>query len=202
MKALWIVLGTGVSFALGSIPFGFLITKRMGIDLRSQGSGNIGATNVARTLGIRWALLVFLLDFLKGFAIPWSGKFFLPLGLEPFWQDSFCALAGLAAMLGHCFSPWLGGKGGKGVATGTGVLAACLPQTLWVGIPVWIALFFATRVVSIASLGAAAAILGASCFFYPGRVWLWGFSFLATALVVWQHRPNLGRLLAGKEYRF
>jgi glycerol-3-phosphate acyltransferase PlsY len=194
--------GAILSFALGSIPFGVLAGKLKGIDVREKGSGNVGATNVTRVLGREWGLLVFLFDCGKGFLVPWASFFFLGASPERSSQDLYRAVTGLAAILGHMFSPWLGGRGGKGVATGTGVLAACLPKTLWVAAPVWLLFFLATRIVSVASLAASIAVPVASWLLYPDRPWLWFFSVTSALLVLLKHRKNLERLFAGTEHRF
>ncbi len=141
------------SFLLGSIPFGYLVAqKKKNIDIRNYGSGNIGATNVARVVGKRWGYLVFVLDFLKGFLVPFfaffSGKF------EPY----LIILFGVGAVLGHNWTPFLNFRGGKGVATSLGALfALALPfSSLRLIIPftlmAWLVVFFVSRIVSLASL--------------------------------------------------
>lgn len=211
----WFMLG---AFFSGSIPFALLIGWSRGIDIRKHGSGNIGATNVARVLGRPAGLLCFVLDVLKGFA-PALGAG-LATGLvngslfdAPIAPRSAWLWLGVMALavLGHIFSPWVGFRGGKGVATGLGATLGVFP---YLTVPaagaalVWVILAKATRYVSVASIGAAAAL--------PVLVWAWGlagqggartaelFPFCAAtgalaALVIWRHRANIGRLMAGTE---
>src|SRR6476619_284003 len=116
MNALVILIG----FMLGAIPFGVIIAKRRGVDIRKQGSGNIGATNVTRVMGLGAGLLVLVLDALKGAAA-------VMLATHVSGFDPIIAMTGFAAILGHCSSPFLGGKGGKGVATALGVFLVVAP---------------------------------------------------------------------------
>ena len=180
------------AFLCGSVPFGYLIGKWNKVDLRRQGSGNIGATNVWRVLGKGWGSLAFLLDFLKGF-LP---VLYLYLCTE---GEVILVSAALAAILGHNFTPWLGFKGGKGVATSAGVLAALLPLSFGVVIVVWVAFFAVWRIVSVASLAAAVALPIATWFFYPGHLVFFGFTVVAGLLTIVRHKANIGRLLRGEE---
>jgi glycerol-3-phosphate acyltransferase PlsY len=188
-------------YLLGSIPTGYLLGRARGIDIRQFGSGNIGATNVWRVMGRKWGLVAFACDFLKGF---------LPLFLLArlaFPQPTVWAVAlllvvcGLAAILGHNYTPWLGFKGGKGVATSAGVVAALLPWSLLAVFTLWLVVTALTRIVSIASLLAAIALPFATAWFYPGQGVYLGLAVLAGGLVVWTHRSNIRRLLAGTEPR-
>lgn len=173
---LWICPLLG--FLLGSIPFGLLIARAHGIDLRSQGSGNIGATNVIRVIGKKQGILCLILDALKGFLpvvvainlIHIQGKgFTVPLPFLHPWMtevsaaDSFRAQwthvgTALAAILGHNYSPWAGFKGGKGIATSAGVLLALMPAAVVILLLVWAGVFLTTRYVSVASIAAAAVL--------------------------------------------
>ena len=190
-----------VFYLVGSIPTGYLMARSRGIDIRRHGSGNIGATNVGRVMGRNWGLVAFACDFLKGF---------LPLFLlrhvefpgHVFWSGSLLlVLCGLAAILGHNFTPWLGFKGGKGVATSAGVVGALMPWSFLVVVSMWIILVALTRTVSIASIAAAITLPLATAFFYPAR-WIYlGLSLLTGILVVWGHHSNIRRLLAGTEPR-
>ncbi|MCX7702197.1 MAG: glycerol-3-phosphate 1-O-acyltransferase PlsY [Gemmataceae bacterium] len=147
------LVGFGVlAYLIGSIPFGYLIAWRRGVDIRTVGSGNIGATNVARALGRKTGVFVFFLDALKG-AIPTA------LGQECFGVDGGMIGAGMA-LLGHMFPIWLKFRGGKGVATGAGALAVLLPVPVILGLIVWLAAFSTWRIVSLASLTGAATLAG------------------------------------------
>jgi acyl phosphate:glycerol-3-phosphate acyltransferase len=175
------------SFIAGSIPFGVLIAKKRGVNIRQQGSGNIGATNVARVMGIGPGLLVLALDALKGaiaaiLASRFSG------------MDWVIAVAGFAAILGHCFSPFLGGKGGKGVATALGVFAVVAPALALVGIAVFLVVAGRTRVPALGSLsGIASATVYAFATGAPVSVVV--AAAATTMLLVYTHRANLGKLL-------
>jgi acyl-phosphate glycerol 3-phosphate acyltransferase len=193
MNALLIVL----SYLVGSIPFGFLIAKRRGIDIREAGSGNIGATNVGRLLGKRLGMLVFALDFAKG-ALP------VALARWAFPDEWVAVAAGLAAFLGHIFPIWLRFKGGKGVATGAGVVAVLMPLPALGAILVWLVFVVSTNHVSLASMISTAAMVGLHLAvepepFAPGKRIVTVFAFLAFALVVVRHRENFSRLLSGRE---
>jgi glycerol-3-phosphate acyltransferase PlsY len=182
-----------VAFFLGSVPTGFLIVRASkGIDIRKTGSGNIGATNVGRVLG-KWGFaLVLLLDALKGF-LPTLLALLL-FGLYPAIA-SFCG-----SFLGHIFTPWLGFKGGKGVATGLGAFLALDPLAMAVGVGVWLITFLIGRYVSLASIVAA---LGVFLFitFLQGSFPLSILSGAAALLVWFTHRSNMKRLLEGTENR-
>ena len=199
-EAINIGLTTAVAFLLGSIPTGYLVARAKGVDIRQHGSGNIGATNVFRTLGKPLGILVFFLDALKGFAAVWlAARFGGPSAWPPI-------LAAVAAIAGHNYTPWLGFKGGKGIATSAGVLIALMPWAVLAIAVVWFGVFFATRYVSLASICASAALpvaVGALWFYGCGGSGpLLGFSVLIAALAIWRHRSNIGRLMAGTEHRF
>lgn len=177
------------AFWAGAIPFGVLLARRRGVDIRAHGSGNIGATNVSRVLGPKAGAVVLLLDALKG-ALPTSLA--LSLGASP----TVVALTGGAAILGHCFSPLLRGHGGKGVATALGVFVAIAPDLAGVAILVFAVTLALARVPALGSLAASLAIS-------VGLVARGGgpYAVLAcatTALLVYTHRTNLAKLLAGR----
>jgi len=230
-----------LAFVLGSIPFGLLIARASGIDIRQHGSGNIGATNVLRVMGKPYGITCLLLDVLKGLIpvvialnliqiegkppfleLPWLLPYALHLpASRQFDAQLFHVITGLLAILGHNYSPWVGFKGGKGIATSAGVLLALFP---WFGVLllglVWLALFLATRYVSVASIGAAAALplvthLGARFHhlhndkslptLWESGTWnkpLFAFAVAIAALAIWKHRTNIQRLRAGTEHRF
>ena len=213
-----------VAFACGSIPFGPIVARLRGIDLRTVGSGNIGATNVGRALGWKWGVLVYVLDAIKGAApVLAAGAMAGILGkpadevapADMWWW----LLMPIAAVLGHMFSPFVGFKGGKGVATGSGAMLAVWPTLtgpLLVAIGLWAVLLAATRYMSIASMAAAISIpltVAAAAAIRTGDGTPDGELPIRHALpaiivtggvamlVVWKHRPNIERLLAGKENR-
>ncbi|MFA4905216.1 MAG: glycerol-3-phosphate 1-O-acyltransferase PlsY [Candidatus Margulisiibacteriota bacterium] len=184
---LFIILG----YLSGSIPFGYLIAKLKGVDIRKTGSGNIGATNIFRTLGPAAGILVFALDFIKGLAPTLAALFYLKDPLQ-------VILVGLFAILGHSFSIFLKGKGGKGAATGLGVLAVIAPDILAFTAILVVILIFTTRYVSIGSIFGAAAV--AALMFILGKPLPYAVaSLLAAALIVARHIPNIKRLLNGTE---
>ncbi|BCU79773.1 glycerol-3-phosphate 1-O-acyltransferase PlsY [Luteolibacter sp. LG18] len=220
-----------IAFLLGSVPFGLLIAKAKGIDIRQHGSGNIGATNVLRVVGKKYGITCLFLDALKGLIptmlgltlIRYTGAseamtikpllsqaLELPSDLQ--WKAQlFQVVTGLCAILGHNYSPWVGFKGGKGIATSAGVLIALMPAAVVILIVVWFILFKTTRYVSVASIGAAAFLpiltIGGSA--YHGKLangnWnkpLFAFSVVIAVLAIWKHRANIHRLMKGTENRF
>ncbi len=230
-----------LAFLLGSIPFGLVIAKARGIDIRAHGSGNIGATNVLRVVGKKYGVTCLILDLLKGFIpvaiavnlIRITGRDVTPhlAALDPlamllpasrqFFGQLMHVLTALAAVLGHTYSPWVGFKGGKGVATSAGVLFALLPpMAMLMLVVIWVVVFAISRYVSLASIVASLAlpaIIHAGGRFHhlqndlslptlwESGTWnkpLFGFSLLIAALVVWKHRTNLRRLREGTENRF
>jgi len=209
---LWIFLlpAAVAAYLLGSIPSGFLAGRMRGIDIRKEGSGNIGATNALRVLGKKVGYAVFAADFLKGFlgvrAAVAIGAFGGAAGGFP--GEVFGVTGAVFVVVGHMFPVWLGFNGGKGIATSGGVILALFPwQVFAAGLGAWLVLFFTTRIVSVASLAAALALPGSSLAMRlagaPDCGWLLvGAAALMCALAVWRHRPNIQRLLAGTEKRF
>lgn len=220
-----------IAFLLGSIPFGLLIAKSKGINIREHGSGNIGATNVLRVVGKKYGITCLILDFLKGMLPSMLGLTLIRYVSQPDTMTfSFLAnyatvlgnekqttvqilqvLTGLCAILGHNYSPWVGFKGGKGIATSAGVLTAFMPAGILLLIIVWGLLFLTTRYVSVASVGASAALPFIVLFgsWYHGKLasgtWnkpLFIFSIVISLLAIWKHRANIQRLVAGTENRF
>ena len=183
------------AYLIGSIPmgliFGKLIWKK---DLRRFGSHNIGATNAWRILGRKAGLLIFILDFLKG-------QLGVLLGAYLFCSPCAMILGGLFAMLGHIFPIFLAFKGGKGVATALGVIAALMPKITAIVFVVWLIIFLITRYVSVASIVAAVLTpILAAVFKEPTVYFL--FVFVAAVIIVFRHRENIKRLKAGRENRF
>ena len=194
------IIGVIISYLAGSIPSAYLAGKFRGIDLRKHGSGNLGATNVVRVLGAKIGAIVFIADMLKGF-LP---VYFLPRYTETLRPEMWALIFGAAAIAGHVkpiFLLWKGG--GKGVATATGVFLALAVVPVLITQVIWIAVFYFTRYVSLASLVAATvlpvAILAlnrdpASTVFIA--------SVVISLFVFWTHRANIGRLRRGEEHRF
>ena len=191
------------SYLLGSIPTGLLIGMQMGVDVRTQGSGNIGATNVARTVGKKVGVLVLLLDALKG-AAPIA--IFTALDLDAAIDlgapiDAYLVTAvALAPIVGHCFPVWLRFRGGKGVATALGVFLVVDPLALAVGAALFAALYAAFRIVSIGSMAAAIAIPVASALLgRPPPIIL--LAAVGGAIVIGKHHGNIRRLLRRSELK-
>lgn len=188
-------------YLVGSVPTGYLIGRARGVDIRKHGSGNIGATNVGRVLGRNWGLFAFACDFLKGFLPLFLVRHFLFSEAGSWAVSLLLVICAMAAILGHNYTPWLGFKGGKGIATSAGVLGALLPWVLAVSLSLWIIAVLITRTVSIGSLLAAASLPVAAAIFYPQQWVYFGLAALAGILAAWRHRSNIQRLLAGTEPR-
>ena len=194
------IFGVLISYLAGSIPSAYIAGKARGVDLRKHGSGNLGATNVARVLGTRIGAIVFIADLLKGF-LP---VYFLPRYTETLRPELWALVFGVAAILGHVKPIFLLGKGGgKGVATASGVFLALAFVPMFIAEVVWIAVFYFTRYVSLASLVGAAVL--------PIAILLWSrdprspvfiSSVVIALFVFWTHRANIGRLRRGEEHRF
>ena len=202
------VLGCFGAYLLGSIPFGFLIAKARGVDIRQVGSGTIGATNVFRCISKPLGILTFILDMGKGYAgctlIPWLAVA-AHGGATAAHDVPFQVVCGFLTVAGHNWPVFLGFKGGKGIATSAGLLLGLAPAGCGVALLVWIVTFLATRYVSAASITAAVA-LGVV-------VWLpfcrsdsgWWFPVMLdilAVLAIWRHRGNIRRLREGTESRF
>ncbi len=204
LSALWHEAGVRgaaavvVGFVAGSVPFGLVLALVFGrTDVRTAGSGNIGATNVARVVGKKLGMLTLLLDALKG-ALPIVGAQTLLALSSPSSSALLGGLVGLAALLGHCFTPWLRFKGGKGVATGLGMLVALHPEVAAYGLVAFAVAFAASRVVSVSSLTAAVVVVGA--LFWRGPVDAALVPMLVALLViVVRHKENIDRLRHRRE---
>ena len=186
-------------YLIGSIPFGYLAGRLRGIDIREHGSGNIGATNVLRTLGKPVGISVLVLDVLKGL-IP-------VLIAKQLSDNSFVhILTAFSTIMGHNYTLWLRFKGGKGIATSAGALLPLIVVPLGIAAIIWVVLFFTTRYVSVASMGAAltipivtAVIQGVQGNWNPV---LLIFTILMAAMAIWKHRGNIRKLCNGTENRF
>jgi len=184
-------------YALGSIPFGLVLAKRRGVDVRSVGSGNIGATNVARSVGKGIGAAVLVLDAAKGAAPIISLSIFAPELLN---DTLAMVLVGLSPVLGHCFPVWLRFRGGKGVATALGVFAVVCPAALALGAVLWIGLYGFTRVASIGSIATAFAVPALAYLLESPVAACW----LAAAiclLVLVRHAGNIRRLWRREEFK-
>lgn len=196
-----------IGYLFGSFPAGYFAGRIAGVDVRSLGSGNIGATNVLRVLGKRWGYAVFFVDAFKGFAAV-RLALFLAEHAEPARADAvyFAILAAVMCVIGHTFPIWLGFKGGKGVATSAGAVFGLMPLAAVIIFLVWVIVFEITRYVSVASLAAASALpVTVALLIYwnviEGAALLY-FSTVLVILVLWSHRSNFSRLLKGTEQRF
>ena len=196
-----------ISYLLGSIPFGYLLVRAFrGSDIRQTGSGNIGATNVARSSPVL-GIVTLLLDAAKGLIAVSVAAALAARSQSPGFSYvySAMALAAFAAVLGHMFSIWLGFRGGKGVATGVGAFVAIVPKAVLVAICVFAALVALFRYVSLGSIAAAAALPACIYLIYvhPGAPMdsVLGAAMASSLLIIARHHQNISRLLAGTEHR-
>ena len=186
------VLVLVISYLLGSIPVGYWAGRMRGVDVRRYGSGNIGMTNVTRVLGPAAGLTVLLGDVAKGALAAWLGY---RVG-----GPNLAALAGLAAVAGHNWSLFLGGRGGRGVATSAGAILALAPAVAVSAVGVWAVAVLSTRYVSVASILAGFSAPVFMLLYRQPPAYAW-FGLAIAGLILLQHRPNLRRLREGKEFR-
>jgi len=194
--------GCLLGYLLGAVPFGFVLGKLRGVDVHRVGSGNIGATNVFRTVGAGWGAVAFVLDFLKGFA----PAFFIPVIFESVFSAESPYLLGLAcgcaAIVGHNYSVYLKFQGGKGIATSAGMLAGVVPLAFGLGVSAWLVVFLATRYVSLGSIVAAIVVAAASwALNSSGGITLPILVSAMAAFVILRHHANIRRLASGSENR-
>jgi len=202
--------GLVAAYLLGAVPFGYLAGRLRGIDVRTVGSGNIGATNVGRALGRPWGIAVFILDAGKGYAA--AGPLaWLVLGLmtgapdDSLLRSGLAPLCALAVCAGHVWPVFLGFRGGRGVATAAGAMLAMTLIPALIGLASWAVLVAVFRYVSLASILAVLVAVGTSVWLFArqdrlGREWpTWVLTAVIAILVVVRHRANLGRLLKGQE---
>jgi len=186
----WLIEAGVLGYLLGSIPFGLLLTRAAGLgDVRAIGSGNIGATNVLRTGSKKLAAATLLLDGLKGTVAVLMARYF--------WGEAPAVLAGLFAFLGHIYPVWLRFKGGKGVATYIGVLAGLHWPAALTFCAVWLAVALTLKYSSLSAL--VASLAAPLVLWWAGETALAIVASLMTALLLWKHRANIARLMAGTE---
>ncbi len=202
----WISLIAGglLAYLLGSIPTSVWVGKRFyGIDIREQGSGNAGATNTIRILGIKAGIPVILIDVFKGFLAVWLMGLFIPAGWKSAGIDYARIAAGFLAVIGHVYPVFAGFRGGKGVATLLGMGIALFPQIIWIPVVVFIVTVGITRYVSLGSMLAGLSFPLADILLFhdrhPGKIF---FAVTAALFLLYTHRQNIVRLWKGKENRF
>ena len=186
-------LAVAFAYLIGSVPFAFLLARRRGVDLRHIGSGNLGAANVLRTLGASPAVLVTLLDGLKGSIAVLAAQAMTSGAVAP-------VVAGVASMLGHIFPVWLKFRGGKGVATAAGAFGVLAPGAVAIAAGVFVLTIWITRFISAGSLVAAVVLVISAAVTGSSRAVVVGATGVA-AIIVYRHRTNLVRLAAGTERR-
>ncbi len=187
----WFIILVIGSYLVGSIPCGYILGRLKGVDLRQHGSGNIGTTNAFRVLGKQLGMLVFCCDAAKGFFPALIGAHYAP---------AWGVAAGLAAVVGHNWSIFLGFRGGRGVATGMGVALALITKAIIVGLIVWLLVVLTTGYVSLGSILASLSVLVIALIFGVQPI---NYFFLvpAVAMIVFRHLPNIRRLRNGTEPR-
>ena len=195
-----------ISYLLGSVPSGYIAGRIAGVDIRKVGSGNIGATNVTRSLGKKYGYPVFAADFCKGLlAVFIAGR----VAQRPDTIQSVAVLeivAAVCCVLGNAFPVWLGFRGGKGVAVSAGLLFAMMPLAGVIAIAVWVTIFYLTRYVSLASIIAALTLpVAVLALLHFKQMTEWSFLYVSiclTAFVILRHRSNISRLVRGTEQSF
>jgi len=198
MTSINITIVSIVGYLLGAISFAVIVARSQGVNILTYGSGNPGATNVTRALGSKFGNIVFALDALKGgIAAGWPIVVFVgELGLK-------LGIIGLiASILGHSFSVFLKFKGGKGVATTMGGLVVIMPSVLLIGVAVWAAIYYSTRLVAIASMLFAVSLAVSAYVLYGGGDPRFTLGSVLAVLIVVRHRSNIARMLQGKENSF
>lgn len=192
------------AYFLGTLLGSLILGRLRGVDIRSMGSGNAGATNALRTQGKAFGLFVLIFDIGKGVAaVLWVATLGIPgLGFDTDVSRQWLMLAcGFAVVLGHVYPVWYGFRGGKGVATVVGVIGALEPRLLVPLIAVWLAVLLLTGFVGLASMLAGVGLIIAAYWWEPANTPLLTFCVLITALVIFTHRGNIARMVAGTEHR-
>ncbi|MBN2247247.1 MAG: glycerol-3-phosphate 1-O-acyltransferase PlsY [Coriobacteriia bacterium] len=197
------ILGTTFgAYLVGSIPFAVIVVRLFWKqDIRDFGSGNTGATNVLRVFGAVPGLSVYALDALKGAAGVWLGILLVPEAWGATGRDWFIVLGAAAAIAGHTLSPFLGFRGGKGVATASGAIMVAAPRVALVMVALFVVIVAIWKYVSLGSIVIAVAFPVVCLVAYPGRYALAVFAVLVAAYVIWKHRTNIGRIRRGEEHR-
>jgi acyl phosphate:glycerol-3-phosphate acyltransferase len=191
------------AYLLGAIPIGLLLCRLKGVDIRTVGSGNIGATNVFRSVSKPLGVLTFVGDALKGFVPAYVFPILGKMITGTFQGSEIGILCGVAAIVGHNWPVYLKFKGGKGIATSAGVLLGIAPAAVGIGLLSWIVLFVTSRFVSVASIGAAIVVPVVSWTMYsPKGLLLPIVLTILGLLAVWRHKSNIQRLIDGSEHRF
>lgn len=200
------------SYLIGSIPWAYLIGRLYGRDLRKEGSGNIGATNVTRVIGKFWGRVCFLLDMIKGFLPVFIITMLIKQNIIADTNDLAQIIAAFGAVTGHMFCIFLRFKGGKGISTSAGCLLAMAPYSFLISGAVWVVVFLIGRYVSLASIAAAAVLPVSATFFaimkingkpiYPVSIYILIFLYLLAMLAILKHAGNIKRLINGTEHRF
>ena len=181
-------------YLLGSIPFGYLLVKwAKGVDVRTQGSGNIGMTNVWRVAGAKWGIATLALDIAKGTLAVFLARYFDP------GDDLLAVGTGLAALIGNIFSVFLKFKGGKGIGVSVGIFFSLLPLESSAGLGVFLVVLALTRMISPGSLLGATTMAIFALYRQHGLTWFSGLAVVATGMIWWTHRQNIQRILAGTE---
>jgi len=207
-ETIYYIIIFAIAYLIGSIPWGFILAKFNGIDIREHGSGNIGATNVLRTLGKKWGIPCFILDFVKGLAPVIITNSLIQNDAIPETATLATVMAALGTVVGHIYTIFLKFKGGKGIATSAGCLLALAPYPLIIGLIAWIAFFYSTRYVSLASIAAAASLPVNALVcnqFGIGKPATNAEIILLTllgVLAIYRHKSNITKLLNGTENRF
>jgi len=199
------IVGIIISYLIGGIPFGYLIAVIKGIDIRTEGSGNIGATNVGRVLGKKYGSIIFILDMLKGFIV----VFFIPalvssaVNIPTTTDNLLVVLCGFCAVLGHAFPVYLKFKGGKAVATSFGVFIWLVPISIGVAFGVWLLTVIVTRYVSLGSMIGSLSLVGVIVIVvdspFGDNIYLTVMSVAVAILIIVRHTSNIQRIIAGTE---
>ncbi len=199
-SALRIIGAAFSAYLVGSIPWAVIVVKIFWKqDIRDLGSGNTGATNVLRVFGTAPGFAVLFLDATKGALGVWFATLLVPAQWAAAGYDWFGVLGATAAVAGHSFSPFIGFRGGKGVATAAGAIMMLAPKVVPVMVVIFVVIVAIWKQVSLGSITVAALFPGVSWLLYPDRIALVLFSVIASALVIWRHRSNIGRIRRGEE---
>lgn len=196
-----VFLGVAVSYLIGSIPTAFIVGKAHGLDIREHGSGNVGATNVYRVVGKAWGILSLILDALKGFIPVFFAPYLIEQAALP--ADQLQMIFGVTAILGHMFPVWLKFRGGKGVATGLGVMLGLIPAPTLSALGIFIVTVALSRMVSLGSILAAASLVALYPVFYSVEATLPRFIFVGIIVlfIIFKHKANIRRIIRGEELK-